>query len=194
MSIRTVEEMPDRAIRSISRRRRGGNALLELGLILLPLCALLFGLLDVVMVIFLQSTFQNAVRQGVRFAVTFSPTYGATSCTTQTVCITQAVQDASAGFLGGTAGAAYIHVDYYTPANLNTPVTAANLPLTLASGTVVNYVNQTGNVVEVRVTGYPWVWMAPIQGFTTGTGLTLSAAASDVLQGYAVGNTAPPTP
>ena len=137
---------------------------------------------------------QNAVRQGVRFAVTFSPTYNAAACATQTACITTAVQDAAAGFLAGSAGAAYIHVNYYTPANLTTPVTAANLPLTLANGIIVNYVNQTGNVVEVTVTNYPWVWMAPMAGFTTGTGLSIGAAASDVLQGYPVGSVAPPAP
>jgi Flp pilus assembly protein TadG len=45
--------------------------LVEVALIFLPLCALLFGIFDFSVAIFMRATMQNAVREGVRYAVTF---------------------------------------------------------------------------------------------------------------------------
>jgi len=69
----------------------------------------------------------------------------------------------------------------------------------------INYANQPGNIVEVQIPAYPILWMVPIHGFSagstvtnsagkTGLGLTLSASATDVLGGLAVGTVIPPSP
>jgi hypothetical protein len=110
----------------------------------------------------------------------------------------------------------YITVNYYTANNLDVPVMSCNsgtcttnnicgpgastactngaMNVTLSNGTLVNYVNQPGNVVEVVVAGYPWNWLVPLHGYSAGTGITLGGASVDVLGGLAVGTTSPPTP
>jgi Flp pilus assembly protein TadG len=196
--------------------RRGksqrGDTLLELALVIIPMLALFFGIIDFSFVIFLQSTFESAAREGTRFAITFQPAYAGTDCTTgQSVCIAQVVQDNSVGFLAGSK-AQYINVNYYTANNLNTPVATCNqggcnttgtLPQTLSSGVVVNYANQPGNIVEVAITNYPYLWLVPIhvssptpymQNATPGNGISLNAQAMDVMGGLAVGTTQPPPP
>jgi len=60
---------PERGVRSRSKTQRG-SALLEGALIILPLLALGFALLDYPLAIFIQNTMRNAVREGVRFAIT----------------------------------------------------------------------------------------------------------------------------
>jgi Flp pilus assembly protein TadG len=179
----------------ILKRRRGsaGNTLVEMALSILLFFALVFGMTDIAMAVFLRSLFQHAAREGARFAITFSSTYQGTACATQTACIKKVVQDNALGFLTGARGS-YIAVKYYAPNNLTTPVTAAGLPITLANGTVVNYVNQMGNVIEVSVNNYPWTWMVPILNAFISKGVNISVASSDVLQNYPVGQTAPPTP
>jgi Flp pilus assembly protein TadG len=194
------------------RKRQGGDSLLEMALIFIPMIALFFGIVDFSFVIFLESTFESAAREGTRFAITFQSAYGGLNCTQgQSACTAQVVQDNSVGFLSGSK-AQYINVNYYTANNLSTPVMTCNqgtctavgtLPQTLSSGVVVNYANQPGNIVEVAITNYPYVWMVPIhvssptpymQNATPGNGLSLNAAATDVLGGLAVGSTQPPTP
>jgi len=73
-------------------------------------------------------------------------------------------------------------------------VSTCQLPQTLTNGTVVNYANQPGNVVQVVISGYPWNWMAPMPGYYAGKGLTLGATSVDVLGGLAVGTLVPPSP
>ncbi len=163
----------------------------------------MFGILDVSLAVFMQSTFSNATRAGARWAVTFSSTYNGSSCTSsQAACVAQVVQDNAAGFLGGSKSQ-YIAVRYYTTNDLGNPVmtcqngactTTGTLPQTLASGAVVSYANQPGNVVEVAVSSFPLTWMVPIPGYSAGTGLTLGAVSSDVLGGLPVGVFAPPNP
>jgi Flp pilus assembly protein TadG len=205
-----------RIMRQNSGRRRNkrqrGNTMVETALVFIPMCALFFGIIDVSFAIFIQSTFEHATREGARFAITFQSSYGALDCTTsQTTCITQVVQDNASGFLAGSKSD-YLFINYYTPDDLTTPIitcnkgtcTAANdLPETMADGTIVRYPNQTGNIVEVTIKNYPWLWMVPIwstaptadmPNMTPGTGLGLGAASSDVLGGLAVGSTQPPPP
>ena len=171
-------------------------------MVLVPFMAIVFGLIDFSTVIFIQGTLQSAARQAVRFAITFTSTYGSTNCNNgQSVCIAKVAKDNAMGFLSGSTN--YITVNYYTPNNLSTPVTycqsgtctqQGTLPQTLSNGTVVNYANQPGNVVEVVISGYPWNWMVPLARYTPGTGLTLGASSADVLEGLVVGQLAPPTP
>jgi Flp pilus assembly protein TadG len=186
--------------------------MVETALVFIPMCALFFGIIDVSFAIFIQSTFEHATREGARFAITFQSSYGALDCTTsQTTCITQVVQDNASGFLAGSKSD-YLFINYYTPDDLTNPVITCNkgtctapsdLPETMADGTIVRYPNQTGNIVEVTIKSYPWLWMVPIwstaptadmPNMTPGTGIGLGAASSDVLGGLAVGSTQPPPP
>jgi hypothetical protein len=158
------------------------------------------------MVVFLQNTLANATQAGTRFAITFSPTYNGASCAaSQAACITQVVQDNAFGFLAGTQSN-LVTVNYYTADNLTTPIESCNagtclqtgtLPQTLANGTVVNYVNQPGNIVEIVVANYPWNWLFPVSATgqnLTATSVSLSSSSVNVLGGLAAGITAPPNP
>jgi Flp pilus assembly protein TadG len=193
----------------LPRRGRAGergNAMVETALVFIPMLAMFFGIVDVSMVVFLQNTLMNATREGTRFAITFNPTYNSTDCTTsQATCITAAVQTNAFGFLAGN-NSNLITVNYYTANNLTTPIESCNagtctqngtLPQTLSNGTVVNYVNQPGNIVEVVVANYPWNWIFPVSatGFSlTSNSINLSASSMNVLGGLAVGTTVPPNP
>jgi Flp pilus assembly protein TadG len=181
---------------SADRKRRSGHVLLEAALAFMPFCALIFGIADFSMVMFIDSTFQNAVRQGVRFGITYNLTYNGTTYANQTAAITAVVQGNSAGWLiPGTdsSGTSYIHVNYYTPDNLSTPANTGQLPKTV-NGVTITSLNQSGNVLEVKVLNYPWNWMVPLPNYMPGHGLTLSASSVDVMQGLPVGTTTPPSP
>jgi Flp pilus assembly protein TadG len=192
----------------ISKKRRGqrGNTMLESALTFIPTMVMFFGIIDVSLVIFIQSTLANATREGARWAITFQSTYNGTSCTTsQATCIALAVQTNAFGFLSGTR-TNLVTVNYYTANNLGTPVETCNagsctqggtLPQTLSNGTVVNYANQPGNIVEVVVANYPWNWLFPVSatGYQlTPTSINLGASSVDVLGALAVGTTVPPNP
>ena len=179
---------------------------METALTFIPTMAMFFGIVDVSLVIFLQSTLTNATREGARFAITFQPTYNSQDCSaSQAVCIAQAVQSNAFGFLSGTR-INLVTVNYYTANDLTNPVEVCNagtctqkgtLPQTLSNGTVVNYANQPGNIVEVVVANYPWNWLLPISatGYSlTAPSINLGASSMDVLGGLAVGTTIPPGP
>ena len=148
------------------RKRQRGNAFVEFAVTVLPYFALIFATLDFGMAIFIDNMIQGAVREGVRYAATYNTTYPGTTCASQTCAATAAAQAVSMGFLSGT-NSSYVHVNYYAPSDLSTPLTTNK--------------NAQGNVVEVRVQNYPWNWMVPLPGYMTGSGLTMSASASDVL-------------
>ena len=182
--------------------------MLETALVFLPMIAMFLGIVDVSLAVYIQSTLTSATREGVRFAVTFQPTYNGASCTaSQADCIAQVVQNYAVGLPAGLPSN-YITVNYYTAKDLNNPVMSCNngictqnvggangsLNIVLTNGNVVNWVNQPGNIVEVSVSGYPWNWLVPLNGFSAGKGITLSAASIDVLGGLAVGATQPPNP
>jgi Flp pilus assembly protein TadG len=191
------------------RHRQRGNAILEGALIFLPMMALLLGIVDVSLAVYIQSTLTSATREGARFAITYGSSYNGNSCaSSQASCIAEVVQNNAIGLPAGL-NTSYITVNYYTTNDLTHPVEACNsgncttsvctvstctLPQTLSNGTVVSYANQPGNVVEVVVAGYPWNWLVPMPGYQAGTGVTLSAASIDVLGGLAVGTTVPPSP
>ena len=178
---------------------------LEAALTFIPTMAMFFGIVDVSLVIFLQSTLTNATREGARFAITFQSTYNGQDCTaSQAVCIAQAVQWNAFGFLSGTRSN-LVTVNYYTANDLTNPVEVCNagtctqkgtLPQTLSNGTVVTYANQPGNIVEVVVANYPWNWLLPVSatGKLTAPSINLGATSMDVLGGLAVGTTIPPGP
>ena len=176
---------------------RRGNTLIEFALCVLPLFALFFGISDIALAVFMKSMLQSAVRDGVRYGITFQTALNGTSCTNQTNCVKQVVQGASLGFLAGTTGASYIAVRYFQPTDLSIPLTAADCgPGKKMKNDTRDllYMNQTGNLIEVSITNFPWNWMVPMPNFMPGTGLKMNSASSDVLQGYPVGSVAPPAP
>ena len=62
--------MPKKPI-SNRRLNQRGNAMVEIALTLIPTIAMFFGILDVSLVVYLQSTLNHAMREGARLAVTF---------------------------------------------------------------------------------------------------------------------------
>lgn len=182
-----------------------GNTMVEMALIFLPMLVMFLGILDVSMVVFLQNTLMHASREGARFAMTFSSAYNGNLCSgSQASCIEQVVQTNAFGFLTGS-NTKYITVNYYTANDLTNPVMVCNagctlkghLPQTLSNGTVVNYPNQPGNIVEVVVRNYPWNWLFPVSATSyslTASSVNLNASAVDILGGLPVGTTTPPNP
>lgn len=139
--------------------RQRGSTMLETSLILVPLLALLFGIMDFSVAIFLQTAFRHAAREGVRYAITGRTQTGMG----HDASIKAIVQQHAIGFLNGTAGAQKIFIRYYDPATL-TEVSS----------------NAGGNLVEISIEGYTYRWMAPLLG--SAATLTLSARSSDMVE------------
>ena len=155
------------------KRSQRGNQLVEVALIFLPLCALLFGIFDFSVAIFMRATMQNAVREGVRYAVTFDTL--PSMC--QDASIKQIVKNSAAGFLSAAAHDSKIKVRYYAPANLSTELTGANS-------------NAPGNVVEIGVEGFSWSWIAPL--WRTASPFVINVYAADRMEGLPGGVVNPP--
>ena len=133
--------------------------MLEVSLIALPLFGMIFLLLDLSMVIFLRSTFQQAVREGVRYGITGANDTG--PC--QDDSIKAIVKKNAIGFLNSTSEATTMHVHFMSP----------------VTGAVSN--NQPGNIIEVSVEAYKYGPMAPY-GHIGGT--YMWARAYDVVEPY----------
>ena len=140
-----------------------GSQTVEFALVLLPLCALVFLILDMAWAFYVKSTLQNAVREGVRYAVTSQTMTGLG----QDASIKATVQQNAMGLLSGSAGAALIYIQYYLPDTL-APVSGLNS-------------NTGGNVVQVYVQGYSLPPLGPI--FRNPAALSLSAQAFDRMEG-----------
>lgn len=156
---------------SAARRRKGGRrggAFVETALVLIPTLAMMMGIVDFSVALFMRSTFQHACREGVRYAVTYQTMAGkAHDASIKTI-----VQQNSMGFLAGTNGLSKIKIRYYLPDTLQE--TPLNLP---------------NNIVEVSVEGYQWGWMLPLM--RTKTPLTMVARSTDRMEGLP-GGTQPP--
>jgi Flp pilus assembly protein TadG len=177
-------------------RRQRGHMAAEMALGFLPLFAFFVGILDFSFSIFVQSSFQNATRDAVRFGITYNLTYNGTPYTTQTLAMEAVAQANAFGFLDstlklsdGTYANTKMQVNYYFPDNLSSPATASQLPYTTSTtpSYIINNLNQTGNVVEMRVNSYPWNWMVPLPNFMPGKSINVSASSLDVLEGLPVG-------
>ena len=162
----------------VSKRRRGragGSVIIECALTFLPLLALIFAFADFSLLLFRWSTLENAVREGCRYAITFQ-TSGSLG---QDASIEHVVQQYALGVVTTSDQPQHIFVNYYSPANLTTPIaTGGNIP---------------GNVVQVSVQNVSWAWLAPLSG-TFGAGglysnapLTFNTYSSDILGGYPAG-------
>ena len=154
------------------KRRQRGNQLVEVALVFLPLCAMLFGIFDFSVAIFMRATMQAAAREGVRYAVTYQVISG--MC--QDASIKQIVKNSAAGFLSDPAHDPKIKVRYYTPTDLTNEV--------LGAGS-----NAPGNVVEIGVEGYQWSWIAPL--LRSSSPLSINVYAADRMESLG-GGAAPP--
>jgi Flp pilus assembly protein TadG len=153
---------PERGVRS-RRKNQKGSALLEGALIILPLLALGFALLDYPLAIFIQNTLRNAVREGVRYAITQQ-----TGGSGQDAAISSVVQANSMGFLNTadlSAGNATITITYYDK---------TTLAVTTGTGS-----NGQGNVCVVTA-AVTRAWMAPL--WRSAGLLTFTASSSDVME------------
>src|ERR1017187_7774248 len=121
----SMEQMRDiRGTRSTKsnpqKRRQRGNVYAETALVVIPFFALLLGILDFGMAIFVRTTIQNAVAAGVRYAVTYQNMtgYGMDDS------IRLTTQANAMGFLGATSAPnPAITVNYYNPTSgLGTPL------------------------------------------------------------------------
>jgi Flp pilus assembly protein TadG len=185
------------------KRRQRGHVAAEMALGFLPLFALFIGILDFSFSIFVQSAFQNATRDAVRFGITYNLTYNGTTYSSLTNVMEGVAQYNSFGFLSssltlsdGTAANTKMQVNYYFPDNLSAPATTAQLPHTTTTtpSYIITALDQTGNVVEMRVNAYPWNWMVPLPNFMPGKSITISASSLDVLEGLPVGTFTYPSP
>jgi Flp pilus assembly protein TadG len=160
------------SIRSAARKRSSsGHVMLESAFTLLPMFALLFGIIDLCVMTFRWTTLQNAVREGVRYAITFQTQSGLG----QTASIENVVQQNALGFVTASDTPPHIYVTY-----LNPDLTAGS--------------NTPGNVVEVTVKNISFSFMAPLSGSLAGplytsSPLTFKVVAADILGGYPVGVT-----
>lgn len=159
--------MPNRAHRSALRRR--GNTLVEAALVMLPFMALVLGITEYSMALFVRTTMQHSVREGVRYAVTFQTMPG--MC--HDASIKEIVRRNSMGFLKPADIASSVFIRYYRPDTL------------AATGT-----NAPGNVIEVSVENYQWRWIAPL--WRSATPMTVVTRALDRMEGLPGGVTTPP--
>ena len=151
------------------KRKSRGHVMIESAFTLLPMFALLFGIIDLCVMTFRWTTLQNAVREGVRYAITFQTSGGLG----QTASITSVVEQNALGFVKASDSPQHIFVTYLNP------------DLTTGS-------NTPGNVVEVTVKNVSFRFMAPLSGSLAGplytnTPLTFKVVAADILGGYPVG-------
>ncbi|MBZ5604780.1 MAG: pilus assembly protein [Acidobacteriia bacterium] len=144
------------------RRRQKGNAVIESALIILPLFAVGFAMMDFALALFIQNTLREAVREGVRYAITEQTGSGG-----QDAAIKSTVENASMGFLTDadiSSGVSSFSINYYD-SNLNA-VSGVNS-------------NAPGNLIVVSAT-INRKWMAPLW---RGTGLIpFSAYSSDIME------------
>jgi Flp pilus assembly protein TadG len=102
--------MPKRP--SEAREGRRGQAAVEVGFTVVLLFGLIFLVIDLAMLLFVQSTLTQAVREGVRVGVTGRPYAGNTYVND---AIRRMVQDQALGFLNGNTGACRININYLNP-------------------------------------------------------------------------------
>jgi Flp pilus assembly protein TadG len=150
------------------RTDQRGSTMVETSMVLVPTVAMMLGILDFSVALFLRSTFQHACREGVRYAVTYQTAPGLS----HDASIRATVQTNSMGFLASAAGAEKIKIRYYNATTFE--LTAFNGP---------------GNLVEVSVENYNWGWVLPLM--RTANPLSMTARATDLMESLP-GGTVPP--
>ncbi len=160
---------------SARTRRRKGNQILEMSLMIVPLFGLLFGIVDFAFAIFIRGTMEHAVREGTRYAAT----YRLKPAKCQAESIKLVVQESSLGFLTGS-NADKIKVRFFNPEE---DAVSGNFDEISVGGT------RPGNIVEVAVDNYLYNWMVPL--YWGSDPMKISVRAADRLEGLAAG-AAPP--
>jgi Flp pilus assembly protein TadG len=152
-----------RAVRRV-RSREAGSQMIEFSLVLLPLLAFVFLIMDVAWICFAQASIQHAVQVGVRAAVTNTLPSAASSMTSY---VKSVVQNNAMGFLNGPDGLDKITITYFDPSSLKAAVSASR--------------TAGGNVIQVSVSNVTVNALGPILRTDTAQ-WHLSAIASDVLE------------
>jgi Flp pilus assembly protein TadG len=132
--------------------------MLEGGIVILPLIALLFALMDFSIILFVKNVLHHAVREGARFAITQQTGAGG-----QDAAIKAIVQTNAFGFLTDPTKITVQYLD----------------PVTLAVVSGVGS-NGQGNICIISVTNYGWKLMVPI--WQSSLPINLSASSSDVME------------
>ena len=147
-----------------------GSELVEFALLLLPLMAVVFVIMDIAWVCFAQESLQHAVQTGVRSAITsYLPSPLPAGVTGQDGYIKSIVQQNAMGFLPGTDGLNKITINYYSPSNFTRVLTG-------------NGSNTGGNVIEISIQGASVSLLGPVL-VDSGTSVALNAVSSDVMEG-----------
>jgi Flp pilus assembly protein TadG len=182
-------------MKSLNRQNkfRRGNALLEGAISFFPLIVLTFGLIDVSMWVFVRGAVQSAAREAVRFGITYRTTYNGEPCGNQTECAKKVLLANALGFINLENVETYTQVNYYANDNLATPLTAADVGRVLPDGREISAINMTGNLMEVRITNFPWSLMFSGE-YLPSSPLNINVSTSDVLQGLPVGTFSYPAP
>src|SRR5580700_7330696 len=97
-------------------RTQGGSAIVEGALILLPMMALFFAMIDFPFALYIQNTIREGAREGVRFAITQQ-----TGSNGQDAAILAVVESYSQGFINAAAlaaGTASFSINYYSGTTL----------------------------------------------------------------------------
>ncbi|MBM3744253.1 MAG: pilus assembly protein [Acidobacteria bacterium] len=145
--------------RSDRRQAQRGAQVVELGLTILPLLAIMFLLIDLCLVIFLKATFQSAVREGVRYAITGQTETGLG----HDASIRSVVRYHALNFIPEADAASRIRIRYFRPDTL-----------------VETTSNAGGNIVEISIQGFPW---RPFAGlWKSGDAVTIAARSSDLME------------
>lgn len=120
---------------SLKRRGRSekGAEVVEFALMLLPMLAFLFLVINVAWVIFTRACLQEAVREGVRYAITGHPDASVQTYTQQ-------------HSFGAISQACSVQVQYFSPTSLSTPVTSF----------------AAGDVVEISISNMGVSTLAPL--------------------------------
>jgi hypothetical protein len=155
----------DRSIDGTRKHTRGSIAV-EGAFSLLPLVAVLFGVLDISVAILVKNTMQFAVRQGARYAVTSQTVPGMG----HDLSIKTVVRRYSMGFLDSM----------YRDADSLTQLTVTYYdPVTLAPVTGVGS-NSGGNIVVVSATDLSWAWLVPL--LRNSAPLRFSVSSADLME------------
>jgi hypothetical protein len=144
---------------NFTRRRQRGSQTIEMGLVLVPLCAFLLLIMDMSWAIFVRSTLQHSVREGVRFAVTSRLLDGMQ----HDASVKTVVQRHALGLLNGADGSSLIDIRYFEPDTMTETAS-----------------NRSGNIIEISVDGYALTPLGSL--LRKATPLNMMARASDRME------------
>ena len=140
-----------------------GSEVVEFGLVIIPMLALVFLIMNVAWMIFAKASLQEGVREGVRYGVTGQIINGQAGVSSS---IRQVVLQYSGGFISSSRAQTAISVQYLSPQTL-TPLSG---PGSCAGG----------NVLQVSVNGIP---VSPLAALLISPApLVMSAISSDIIE------------